>query len=207
MPLTVAASGIDQAAASFRGFQDAVNEAAISAGNAAVKAGQQAAIETTVDRYNVTAEQIAPYVTAQLASQGKAGASVTLKVRAIPLETFNPIVRMQRFDFRDKKGRHVSRLLPAVYFARLRGDAPKYLRPAFPLHQRTSGALSGGDRIVKRTGKARDKLTTFRFYTFPDRFLDTELIPAVQDAMPAGFRADFKIAERLANGRLRNNKA
>lgn len=205
MPLVVA-SGAAATAAGLRdlGERLAGPEARRAVDEAAAAIGREARRRTEAV-YNLRANAISPYINVRSAQavKGTALARVELAVRAIPIEVFAPQVRMQTFSYTDSRGRRVTRELPAVYFTRLRGGAPRYLRVAFPLQQRNSGALSAGDSIRRRIGPDRDRLTRLRYFTFPSRFLKQDLLPHLKQFGGDSVRVSLREAIRTLTKRGR----
>lgn len=203
MGLVIQAQGAAVTAARLRGVPSAITDSAVDAVNTASTAARDAAVDYTYQRMNMDREDIAKYVDFHRTTTGQTGGTIVLKVRGIPLEMFHPSVQMQNFSFTDRAGRRVTRSLPAIYYTRFRGGASKYLRPAFPLHQRTSGFLTSGDRILRRIGSRADdrtRLTRFRFYTFPKQFLQDELLPHIKEVVGPSFKVAFRGAFRKRNG-------
>ncbi|MCK5770938.1 hypothetical protein [Algiphilus sp.] len=180
---------------------------------AALRAAAERAVNDTVDltssKYNLTPDEVRQYVGIRRLSASGKSATVQLRVRAIPIERFAPEIRMKRYTWRDKLGRSHSQELPSVYFQRYRTGRPRLVRPAFPLHQRTSGQLREGGVIRRRVGQSRDRLTMLRYYSFPRQWLRNELLPEVLRRAALSFDLDFRAAFRRGratrgvNGRTR----
>ena len=180
MPIRLRQSGIAESAQGLGDLPATIASSSEAALNGAAKAVAVEAARYTASVYNLDVETLAQYIAIKEATKGSRGvssASVTLRSRAIPIEAFKPQIRMQLFNFVDARGRHVSRLLPAVYLARFRNASPRYISVAFPLTTRSSGSLAAGDRIRRRTGKDRGKLTRLRYFTFPKEFTQNDLLP------------------------------
>lgn len=158
----------------------------------------------TVETYNLSTRQIAPYITARRVSQSatQLEGSVDLHLRAIGIETFRPRVVLRSFTYLIN-GREVTRRLPTIELQRFRNGSPKLVKPAFPLHQRRTGQLRAGDTVRKRTGTARDKLTPIRYYTFPRRFIDETLAPAVREFAGPRLAIELDAAFRAFSSRGR----
>lgn len=167
----------------------------------------------TTDVYNISRRELAKYVSTRDASPKSLEASVSLRIRAIPIEVFKPRVQMQSFSYQVGDNT-VTRLLPAIYLQRLKAEAPKYVGPAFPLQQRRSGELRAGERVRRRlgngktyvdpeTGQERDSLTKLRYYTFPREFVEEVILPDAAEFIPSRVELEIRRAIRRDNGRLR----
>lgn len=155
-----------------------MEQAAVEAVNATAKATRAEAIRLTTQTYNLSEDDLGPFVDFNPAGKTpSAGASVTLKVRAIPISAFNPTVRMIDYTLKSRAGRTYTRELPTIWVKRFRNGSEKQFNPFFPLRQRDDGALSTADMARRRINKSTDpeqnrhNLTQARFYTFPKRFL------------------------------------
>jgi|GEM_PF-6111930 len=155
--------------------------------------------------YNLRQKTLREAISIKGASQGDDTATVTLHIRAVPLTEFSPRVRMQTFRFTDSLGRRVNRRLPTVRLRIFRGGSARYIRPAFPLRQRYSGRLAAGDTIRRRAGSSRGKLTSLRYYTFPNRFLRERLMPQLRDVVDDRLGIEFRAAHRNQLRRLLGN--
>ena len=186
--VSVTLGGLDGALTEVGALPAAAREAANAAAELTARATRLEAIRLTTRRYNLDADTLDPYV---VGSYGKGGrtdgwSSVTLLARPVPIQVFNPAVRMRTFRLvsRGRRPKTYSRSLPTIVVKRMRQGSAKQLHPYFPLHQRTSGPLSPGDAVRRRIGSGRgdgrsvktpysgNKLTGVRYYTFPKRFLD-----------------------------------
>lgn len=105
-------------------------------------------------------------------------ASVTLVVRPVRVQEFPVRVRMVEVGLRSRAGRTFVRRLPVVE-AQIYKGRYSHLPSGFPLRQRFSGALVSGEKVRRRTGNARDKLTAFAMRTFTRKLLDT-LVPELR---------------------------
>lgn len=147
------------------------------------------AIDTTTRKYNLEKDDLEPYVYVRRGGVGALHVSVELQVKAIPIELFQPRVRMVSVRMMVFGRYRRTRLLPAIEIKRYRNRGYKLLYPYFPLHTRQAGALPRGDRIRRRVGSSRSgrgerrdgsygaKLTGVRYYTFPRSFAERELLP------------------------------
>ena len=198
------------AAAFVEGLPDVQRRAASLSLRVAAEAASNAAVDRTTATYNLDADVVREFVQIRQISEGDDSATVTLQVRAIHIEAFAPEIRMRRFRYTDKLGRVVDRLLPSVYVARLRGRQARFLRPAFPLRQRTDGPLNAGERIRRRAGESRSRLTKLRYFSFPKKFLRDDLLPAATAAAGDGFAVEFRALFRRLSSRgrreLRNTR-
>lgn len=194
---------------------EALPSAARTTGSAAVRAAanatSDAAVRRTTEVYNLNTDTVRQFVSVLPIGQDASSATVRLKIRAIPIEAFEPEIRMRRFRYTDSLGRTVDRLLPAVYLQRLRGRNARFLRPAFPLTQRTSGTLRQGESIRRRIDDRRDRLTRLRFFTFPRRYTRDDLLPlleqAAADVLNVEVRAAYRRIGRRGLRELRRNQA
>lgn len=157
-------------------------------------------LSKTTKVYNISRRELGPFVRERKASRASITASVSLAIRAIPIETFKPRVRMQKFTFR-LRGRTVTRTLPAIYLKRLRAEAAQYVGPAFPLTQRRSGALAAGEKVRRRIGSERERLTRLRYYTFPREFIDEQLLPDAAAFIPERVALEIRRAVRRKTAR------
>lgn len=162
----------------------------------------------TVETYALSTREIAPYVVARNATLGFDGqleGSVDLRIRAIPIETFKPRIVVRRFTYA-MNGHVVTRRLPTVELQRFRQGAPKLVRPAFPLTQRSTGRLRSGDKVRRRIGPDRGRLTRIRYYTFPRKFVDEVLAPAVREFVGPRLQIEFDNAFRVYSLRRRRTE-
>lgn len=157
-------------------------------------------VTRSTEVYNIGRRDLAPFVTVRQASASKVSGSVRLLVRAIPIEFFRPRVRMQAFTFR-RHGKTVTQQLPAIYLRRFKNGGEKYVGPAFPLSQRRSGPLRRGERIRRRIGEQRDRLTRIRYYTFPKQFTEEVLLPDAQAFIGPSINIELRRALRRRNAR------
>lgn len=156
----------------------------------------------TSETYNLSTRDIAPYIrTSKVTVRSeKLEGSVDLRVRAIPIETFKPRVVVRSFTYA-WRGRTITRKLATIEVQRFRRGTPKLVGPAFPLQQRVTGRLRAGERVRRRTGPDRDKLTYIRYYTFPRRFVDETLTPAVREFVGPRLRIEIDAAFRAFTAR------
>jgi len=161
---------------------DELQQISVAALNRTIDRARTLVGRKTVETYNLSTRQIAPYITARRVSRSASQleGSVDLHLRAINIEAFRPRVVIRSFTY-VISGHTVTRRLPTIEVQRFRDGTPKLVRPAFPLHQRRSGLLRRGEEIRKRTSADRDKLTRIRYYTFPRRFIEQVLTPTVAD--------------------------
>lgn len=107
-----------------------------------------------------------------------------------------------------QRPRAYTRTLPTIWVKRFRNGSAKQLGAYFPLHQRTSGALAGGESVRRRVGSnasgrgvSRDaqyegnKLTGVRYYTFPKRFL-AEIQPQLVEFVGSRGQVELRAAYR-----------
>ena len=136
--------------------------------------------------------------------------SLRLRVRAIPIESFRPRVQMQSFTYQ-VRGKQVTRRLPAIYLQRFRDGEAKYVGPAFPLTQRRTGAVRRGEKVRRRIGPERDRLTRIRYYTFPKQFTEEVLLPDAQAFVGPAIAVELRRAFRRYSARrgrtLRSNQS
>ncbi|MCX7062842.1 MAG: hypothetical protein NTZ11_18395 [Gammaproteobacteria bacterium] len=165
----------------------------------------------TTETYNLSTRDIAPFIrTRNVTRSGPLEGSLDLRVRAIPIETFKPRVVMQRFTYAIR-GQMVTRRLPTIELKRFRKGNPKKIPGAFPLQQRVTGRLRTGDKVRRRIGSDRNRLTNIRYYTFPKRFVNETLLPEVRAFVGPRLRIEIDAAFRkfnLATGQrtLRGNR-
>ena len=168
------------------------------------------ATRAAADEYPLSTRKFGQYIYLGKAGKGQMHATIELKVRAIPLEEFPTRVEMVEVEVRAWRGK-AQRKLPVVTVQRFRGG--KYESPtgnaptkAFPLHQRRKGKLRKGEKVRRRTSKARNKLTKIRYYTFPTRFLEKKLLPEIRKEIPPRFHIELRAAFRSLSGRLKRNE-
>lgn len=198
-------TGADEVAADILDSLSHVRAALIDTVNKMAEDARQTVIDEVSAKYNISAGDLQQYITIRRASPGGNGvsASVDLQIKAIPLEFFRPEIRIQPVQIRSKSGRTFNAHLPHVYVTLYKDQPRQFVPGAFPLHQRTSGILQSGDRIRKRTSKARDKLTRMRYFTFPRRVLDP-ILENLQKQSGDNFDVTVRVAFRR-NGVLRSN--
>lgn len=186
-----------------------INQAAL---NRTIERARTFAGRKTVETYNLSTRQIAPYVRARKVTvrAEKLEGSVDLQIRAIPIETFRPQVVMKTITY-TLRGQIVTRRVATIELQRFRNGTPKLVRPAFPLAQRRTGRLRAGEKVRRRTGKERGKLTKIRYYTFPRKFVNETLAPAVREFVGPRIRIELDAAFRAFSARagrstLRRNR-
>jgi hypothetical protein len=206
-------TGSREVSADIRASVRRIPALALAEVNKAAEAARARVIDEVAANYNVGREQLTSYVSVRRASPGsaKVSASVQIQIKAIPLETFNPQVRMEPVQVRARNGRSFLRQLPRIYSSFYRGQATKLLKGAFPLRQRSSGVLKAGDRARKRINTStnpvenRRNLKRFRYYTFPKRLLDPLLV-RIEASAPEGLDVSFRAAFRYSSGKLAANR-
>lgn len=168
-------------------------------------------VRKTTEFYNVRPRVLREYVILRQASKNSLSGGANLEIRALPVNAFSPRVRMQRFTFQ-RRGQQVTQQLPAVYVTLLKSEGPQYAKPAFPLQQRTSGAIRPAEKVRRRIGERRDRLTNIRYYTFPKQFIEDVIVPDVAPFIPERMeleidRAYRRFTKRRPGGELtRNNR-
>lgn len=192
--MAAAVRNAEQLARRLQELPESEERAALAGLQAAADAAVNLAVDRTSAVYNLTPDKVRQYVKTRNVSVKSAW--VQLQIRAIPIEEFEPEIRMKRYSWRDKLGRQHSQMLPSVYFQRLRNRKNRLVRPAFPLQQRTSGQLRAGGTIRRRIGAARDRLTNIRYFSFPKRFLRDDLVPSVKERMVDDYGVEFRSAFR-----------
>lgn len=205
MALVARTTGIDEAVALLQAQPEAIRKAGETSVKLLVERARDRVVALTTETYNLDAETVKQFVTLGGPGDGSERASLTLKVRAIGIEAFNPIVNLVRFSGPDRIGRRFNnRELPEIRLSRLRGKAPRRVTGAFPLRQRTPGALQSGEDIRRRTGTAREKLTRIRFFTFPRKFVRESLLPAIRATVTELSGIEVREAfRRFSRGRTR----
>lgn len=205
MALVTRTTGVEDAAQLLAAQPEAIRKAAETSVKVLVERARDRVVELTTKTYNLDADKVGEFITLGGPGDGTARASLTLKVRAIGIEAFNPEIRMVRFSGPDKLGRrYANRELPEVRLARLRGKPLRRVTGAFPLRQRTPGALQSGEDIRRRTGTAREKLTRIRFFTFPRKFVREALLPAIRATVTELSGIEVREAfRRFSRGRAR----
>jgi hypothetical protein len=200
MSIKVKVTGLNEAARDLGQTPESLRESARSAVDATVEHVRQQAISRASARYNLSEQTLSSFVVARKASvrADSASGSVQLQIKAIPLTAFDARVRMRAVTLREAFGRPTQayrRQLPTVELALYRGQRARPLPGGFPLQQRTSGALRGGESVRRRVGTERDRLTGFRFYTFPKRVTD-KLLPELQAEAGKELSMQLRVAYR-----------
>ncbi|WP_293373620.1 hypothetical protein [Nevskia sp.] len=167
-------------------------------------------VRTTTQFYNVRPRILREYVRIRGATRNNISGSAQLQRRALPINAFSPRVRLQRFTYQ-RRGQQVTQTLPAVFVTLLKSEGPQYVAPAFPLQQRRTGVIPQGEKVRRRIGSARDRLTTIRYFTFPRQFVEDVIVPDVEPFIPQRMtleldRAYRRITARNAGGELRRNR-
>lgn len=170
------------------------------------KIGRQirtAGIAKMRETYALSRNAIAPYLVLRRASPGRLYASLQFRARAVPIEAFKPRVEMRPVEIKSRSGTRIQRL-PHILLNRYVGKAPKLIPGAFPLRQRNTGRLRSGEKVRKRTSRARGKLTPLRYYVFPERYLNDELLPHLQRLAGPALQISFRnvLRKRTARGRV-----
>lgn len=168
--------------------------------NRVARATRTDAIAKMRETYNLSRNALAPYLVLSRASPTNLGAALRFKAKAIPLEAFKPRVEMRPTQIQTRRGVRTQRL-PYILLNRYVGKAPKVIPGAFPLRQRTTGRLRSGEKVRKRTSKARGKLTYLRFYLFPQRYLFGTLLPYLRDRANGALVENFRYLVRARTGR------
>lgn len=151
------------------------------------------------ERYNISPVTLRENIFVRRASVAAnlVRGSVDMQIKAIPLTEFGAQVRMVPFRGPDSRGRkYVSRALPQVTVALYKGQRPRALPGAFPLTQRSPGAIFAGESVRKRVGADRGRLTGFRFYTFPKRLTD-KVLKEAQREVGKQLALRFRVAVRV----------
>lgn len=170
-----------------------------------IREGREFVIRRTGEKYNLSEATIREHVFARRVSRTKDGArgSLELQVKAIPLEEFSAQVefvsrRLNRAFGRPSRSyqRKFARVRVALY----KGQRARVLPGGFPLNQRRAGLLRTGERVRKRIGSSRDRLTGFRYYTFPRRLTD-RLLRETQDEVSKNLSVSFRVAFRKEGSR------
>ncbi len=170
--------------------------------NRTIERARTLAGRKTVETYNLSTRQIAPYVRARKVTikSDRLEGSVDLRIRAIPIEVFRPQVVMKTITY-TLRGKIVTRRVATIELQRFRSGTPKLVRPAFSLTQRRTGRLRAGEKVRRRIGKERDKLTKIRYYTFPRKFVAETLAPAVKVFAVQRIRVELDAAFRAFSAR------
>lgn len=195
MKVTVNVRGDAEVRQALRDLGKNATPALVASINRVVRDTRSRVVRKTTEIYNISARDLRPYVSAKSASKNDPNALIRMHVRAIPIEFFKPRVKMQTFTFQ-VRGKTVTRKLPAIYLRRYRGGAEKYVAPAFPLTQRRTGLVARGEKVRRRIGADRDRLTRIRYYTFPKQFVDEVLLPDAQQFIPERMRVELRSAIR-----------
>lgn len=159
-------------------------------------------VRKTTEFYNVRPRILREYVDIKRARRTEISGEVKLKIRALPINAFSPRVRMQRFTYQ-RRGKAVTQQLPAVYVTLNRSEGPQYVAPAFPLQQRSSGVIKPAEKVRRRIGADRGRLTQIRYFTFPRQFVEDVILPDVQPFIPARMQLELDRAYRRMTGRGR----
>ncbi len=140
------------------------------------------AARKTSEVYNLSTRALAPLIRVRRVTRNSATleGGLDLKVQNLPIQAFRPRVVMRTFTY-VLRGKTVTRRLPTVEVQRLRGEPFKTVQPAFPAKQRRSGQLRRSEKVYRRLGQSRKKLTSFRYYTFPRLYIDDTLKPMVKE--------------------------
>lgn len=170
--------------------------AAIESLNETADRIEKEAINRTLSEFNIPRPELEKAVFVQRASEGRDFATVSLKIKAIPFESFSPQVQMKPVDMLAFGKHRTRRMLPHVSVRYRRGAAAQYVRPAFP--------VASGSRFKRRTGKARHKLTVLRYFTFPKRHM-AKMLPELKDLAGETVSVSFSSAWRSRLGSLRRN--
>lgn len=176
MRVSLNVRGDDGVRAALRDLGKNARPALVSGINRVSRDLRSRVVRKSTEVFNISRRDLTPFVAQQRATRTNVRGGVSLKVRAIPIEFFNPRVQMQDFTFQ-RGGKTVTQRLPAVYLKRFRNGSEKYVGPAFPLQQRRTGRLRKGEKVRRRVGAARDRLTRIRYYTFPKQFTEEVLLP------------------------------
>lgn len=207
MAFTVKVTGLKQAAKDLGQLPEVLRASAEKAVNEAVEVVRSEAIKRASQRVNLSAETLSSFVLARRASVRADGVSgsVQLQIKAVPLQEFGAQVTMEEYKGPDSLGRvYQNRFLPAVRVALYRGKRAKRLPGGFTLRQRNSGALDVDEKVKKRVGRGfgersdgtvGNKLTGFRFYTFPKRITD-KLLPELQAVAGKQLNVSLRVAYR-----------
>lgn len=206
-------TGLKQAVKELQQTPELLRESARLSVDEAVTHVRSEAIRRTAQRYNLSEETLQHYVYPRRASVTANGASgsVELQIKAVPLTEFGAqritVVRALRQAF-GRPTKPYRREFTGVKVALYVGRGARQLPGGFPLRLRGAGALIGGDKVRKRVGSnasgrgvSRDnryegnKMTGFRFYTFPKRLTD-KLLPELQREGGNHLRVSLRVAYR-----------
>lgn len=200
MDVSVDVRNIEGVRDTVRDLGRAAPTALVSSINRTARDLRSRVVRKTTEIYNISRLDLTPFVSIRRASRNKISGQVSLLIRAIPIEFFRPRVKMQVFTFQSR-GKTVKRKLPAIYLRRFKGGKEKYVAPAFPLKQRTSGALRKGEKVRRRIDARRERLTRIRFYTFPQAFVAETLLPDALEFIPERIQLEMRRALRRFNSR------
>lgn len=193
--MAVSARGIRSAKQAVASVTKDARDASRMAANRTARSVKTEASRRTRAVYAIKKKTLDQYISAETQGKQEDGpASVTLKVRGLPARAFSPRVRMRTIPGVDSLGRRIGRQ-PTVTLKIYRDAAREWIYPAFPLHQRYTGALQAGDAVRRRIGNDRDKLTSLRYVTFPES-LRRRMIPALDDYAGDRIVIEFKAAWR-----------
>lgn len=140
---------------------------------------------------NLSRSEIRQYIALGKATKNQASAITRLKVRRVPIELFKPRVEMRVFNFVSRKGKSYRRKLPTIHLRRLRNGPEEYVQPAFPLTQRRSGKLRSGEKVQRRVGEDRERLTRISYFSFPKEFIEGKVLPDIDAFVPPRLRAEI----------------
>lgn len=207
MAFGVQVTGLREASKALAQTPAQVRQSAEQAVNGTVAHIEVEARTRASQRVNLPPETLRDFIFARRASvrANGIGGSVTLQVKAVPLGLFDPRVKLVPFTGPDsRQRRYQNRLLPQVSVAIFRGVRAKALPGGFVSGQRTDGALADGERVFKRAGRGfgdrsdgsvGNKLTGFRFFTFPKRVI-SKLLPELQREAGKELDVQLRVAYR-----------
>lgn len=211
MKVSLNVRGESEVKAALRGLGKHAKPALVASINRVGRDLRSRIVSKSLEVYNIARRELTPYVTVRRASGSRVSGSVSMLVRAIPIEAFRPRVRMQTFTF-EFRGKQVTRRLPAIFLRRFKNGDEKYIGPAFPLTQRRSGVVKRGEKVRRRIGADRERLTRIRYYTFPKQFAEEVLLPDARAFIGPAIGVELRRAFRRYNPRrglrtLRGNAA
>lgn len=194
----VSVQGADAALELVAALPDVSREAGRETVNSVARHLAQVARDKTAEVYNLAPSVLDSFIRVKEASEDGSGAEVTLQVRAIPYENFDPKVEFAPTPVR-AFGRAQTTIVPLAQVAikLFRRGTPRVLKGVFPLKQRKSGQLQPGEKLRRRIGPRRDRLTGLRYVTFPERFLE-RLLPELQQQAGDDVTLQFSAAWRSA---------
>ena len=195
MKVSVDVRGEPAVRAALRGLGQQGTPALVSSINRVGRDLRSRIVRKSLEVYNISRRELTPFVSVHRASGTRLRGSVRMLVRAIPIEAFRPRVKMQTFTFK-VRGKDVKRRLPAIYLKRFKNAGEKYIGPAFPLTQRSSGVLRRGEKVRRRIGAERGRLTRIRYYTFPKQFAEEVLLPDAQAFIGPAISVELRRALR-----------